>query len=94
MLCDAFLLLLTKPQVLLALWLGLATVTPTNINLSRSTYYVTCAYEHPSRTAFMALIATYSIGLLAFAIFLAIKTRRVGASYSKYSETKQIGMCV
>jgi hypothetical protein len=79
---------------MLAFWLGMSTVTPINVNLERSNYYVTCAYHHPAKTAFMALIATYSIGLLAFAIFLAIKTRRVGASYSKYSETKQIGMCV
>ncbi|KAH8549800.1 7 transmembrane sweet-taste receptor of 3 GCPR-domain-containing protein [Umbelopsis sp. PMI_123] len=93
-LLKASAVIIVVQAAMLAFWLGMSTVTPINVNLERSNYYVTCAYHHPAKTAFMALIATYSIGLLAFAIFLAIKTRRVGASYSKYSETKQIGMCV
>jgi hypothetical protein len=72
----------------------MSTVELKNVEITRVSYYVTCSYTHPANTVFMTLMAIYSIGLLAFATFLAIKTRRVGASYTKYSETKQIGMCV
>ncbi|KAJ2961929.1 hypothetical protein NQZ79_g2877 [Umbelopsis isabellina] len=79
---------------LLSLWLGLSTVKSTAVDMTHDSYYQTCAYLHPTEDVFMGLMATFCIGLLVFATFLAIKTRRVGASYSKYSETKQIGICV
>jgi hypothetical protein len=85
---------LTHTKGLLSLWLGMSTVKLVNVDITRTSYYVACSYVHPASEVFLALMATYAIGLLVFATFLAIKTRSVGASYTKYSETKQIGMCV
>lgn len=65
-----------------------------NVPVSRNAYYVDCAFEGANHTVFVSLLALFGSLELAFATFLAFKTRSVGKNYSKYSEYKQIGLSV
>jgi hypothetical protein len=80
--------------VVLAAWFASSKVSTVNIPVSRNAYYVDCAFEGPNDTIFVSLLALLGSLELAFATFLAFKTRSVGRNYSKYSEYKQIGLSV
>ncbi|KAI9272943.1 hypothetical protein BDA99DRAFT_432499, partial [Phascolomyces articulosus] len=67
---------------------------PIKVPVSSTAYYVKCSFQGPSNSVFTTLLTIVAGAQLVFATFLAIKTRTVGKSYSKYSEYKQIGISV
>ncbi|KAI8376579.1 uncharacterized protein BYT42DRAFT_534211 [Radiomyces spectabilis] len=80
--------------IILIVWLSLSKVQTVNVPVSRTAYYVGCSYTGSSHTVFVSLLTVFAAAQLAFATFLAFKTRSVGKNYSKYSEYKQIGLSV
>ncbi|KAI9497751.1 hypothetical protein BDB00DRAFT_936177 [Zychaea mexicana] len=79
---------------LLISWLGTSQIIPIKVPVSREAYYSKCSFQGSSSSIFTTLLTIVPAAQLAFATFLAIKTRTVGKSYSKYSEYKQIGISV
>ncbi|ORY91838.1 7 transmembrane sweet-taste receptor of 3 GCPR-domain-containing protein [Syncephalastrum racemosum] len=80
--------------ILLVLWLCTSDIKTIHVPVSFTAYIVGCSYQGPGTKVYVALLTTMAAGQLAFATFLAIKTRAVGKSYSKYSEYRQIGISV
>lgn len=76
------------------LWLCTSDITTIHVPVSFTAYIVGCSYQGPGTKIYVALLTIMAAGQLAFATFLAIKTRAVGKSYSKYSEYRQIGISV
>ncbi|KAG2171444.1 hypothetical protein INT43_009105, partial [Umbelopsis isabellina] len=74
--------------------LVVAPPTPTAVVVSSTQYYWSCDTTSSAKVPFQALEATFSALLVAFATFLAYKTRLVGVNYSKYNECRQIGFSV
>ncbi|KAI9486341.1 MAG: periplasmic binding protein-like I [Benjaminiella poitrasii] len=79
---------------ILIIWFSSNKVSTVNVPVSRSAYYVDCAFEGANHTVFVSLLAFFGALQLLFATFLAFKTKAVGRNYSKYSEYKQIGLSV
>ncbi|CAM0138971.1 unnamed protein product [Umbelopsis sp. WA50703] len=74
--------------------LVVAPPSPTAVTVSSTQYYWNCDTTSSAKVPFQALEATFSALLVAFATFLAYKTRLVGVNYSKYNECRQIGFSV
>ncbi|ORX61728.1 hypothetical protein DM01DRAFT_1128526 [Hesseltinella vesiculosa] len=86
------LLLLTV--LILVIWFGLCDASTEIFPSSHDAYYVGCVYDGASHSVFMALLTALAACELAFATFLAFKTRSIGKTYEKYNECKQIGLSV
>jgi hypothetical protein len=82
------------PQLITGISLVVAPPSPTAVTVSSTQYYWNCDTTSSAKVPFQALEATFSALLVAFATFLAYKTRLVGVNYSKYNECRQIGFSV
>ncbi|KAI8984558.1 hypothetical protein BDF20DRAFT_802565, partial [Mycotypha africana] len=69
---------------------------PTKLEVNFSSHYWVCEAQGSTSTrlVFLILSTIYAGCLLLFATFLAYKTRFAGKQYSRYSETKQMGLSV
>ncbi|ORZ15701.1 7 transmembrane sweet-taste receptor of 3 GCPR-domain-containing protein [Absidia repens] len=80
-------------MVTLVLWLCLCNPQTFMVPMPGNSYYIDCLYNGPS-DAFVVFLTLIAACELAFAAFLAYKTRSVGKNYSKYSEYKQLALSV
>jgi hypothetical protein len=81
-------------QLILGVGLVVAPPAPTPVTVSSTEYYWSCDAQSPAKVPFQVLTITFAALLVAFATFLAYKTRLVGTNYSKYNECRQIGFSV
>ncbi|KAI9300663.1 hypothetical protein BJ944DRAFT_272660 [Cunninghamella echinulata] len=81
-------------MIIFIIWFSLCDTKATDIPVSRNAYYVGCTYNGLTHTGSVIVLCILAASELAFATFLAFKTRGIGKSYSKYSEYKQIGLSV
>ncbi|KAF7729898.1 hypothetical protein EC973_003632 [Apophysomyces ossiformis] len=86
--------ILAFDAVILMIWLSTSEVQTVDVPVSSSAYYVGCDFHGPTNMVFVWILTVFAAMQLAFATFLAFKTRSVGKNYSKYSEYKQIGLSV
>jgi hypothetical protein len=86
--------LLLLETIVLVLWLCICSPHVIAVPVSSNAYYKACSYNGSSHMLFVTLLTLIAACELAFAIFLAFKTRFIGKTYSKYSEFKQIGMSI
>ncbi|CAO3612776.1 unnamed protein product [Cunninghamella blakesleeana] len=80
--------------IIFIIWFSFCDTKASEILISRDAYYVGCTYNGITHTASVTILCILAAFELVFATFLAFKTRKVGKSYSKYSEYKQIGVSV
>ncbi|KAI8343029.1 7 transmembrane sweet-taste receptor of 3 GCPR-domain-containing protein [Chlamydoabsidia padenii] len=86
--------ILLLEMTVLSFWLCLCNPQVIAIPVSTNAYYKACSYDGTSHWFFVVLLALIAGCELVFALFLALSTRLIGKSYSKYTEYKQIGLCI
>ncbi|KAI8097086.1 uncharacterized protein BX664DRAFT_256966, partial [Halteromyces radiatus] len=86
--------ILLLETIIIVLWFCLCIPQTRSNPVSQNAYYLGCYYNGPSHPLFVTLLTLIASCELAFATFLAFKTRAIGRNYSKYSEYKQIGLSI
>jgi hypothetical protein len=81
--------------MILIIGLTVTQPSPKLVKLSPTSHYWTCEADSSiTKTVFLTIEICYAAAMLAFATFLAYKTRSAGKTYDKYNECKQMGISV
>ncbi|KAI8888725.1 periplasmic binding protein-like I [Backusella circina FSU 941] len=82
-------------MIILVIGLMVCQPQPELIRLTYNTHYWSCVPEKSGSTYFFLLFTSiYAACMLAFATFLAYKTRSAGRHYDHYNECRQMGLSV